>query len=157
MPYERPELLMPLFPVPQWARMLVVVTCLAVLASALAAAVLSLAAPMLAKDQRTNWALFGFELVIMVACAQGVLFGRGRFAQGPGLALACIGGTILVASALGWKGSAKQVAGFSLTPLLGARFLAVMVIGGCGAWCVLSRDRRSSARPSSGPCASSRS
>src|SRR5262245_43109895 len=125
------------FPVPRTIRLLVQATCLAVLASAVGSAILAGAAPLLVPDQRPSWALVGFELVVLVACVQGVLFGRGRFGQGPGLALACVGGTILVASGLGWAGSGKQLLGHSLTPLLGARLLAVAVIGICGAWCVL--------------------
>ena len=52
-------------------------------------------------------------------------------------------GTILVAAGLGWQGAGRQLFSVSLTPILGGRVLASMVLGAIGAWTVLARDKRS--------------
>ena len=130
-------------PVPRPLRLLVLMVCVAVLLSAVLLAALAAGAPLLAKDQKPSWALFGFEIVTAVAAVLGIAFGRGRYSEAPGLAVACIAGTILVAAGLGWQGSGRQLLGVSLTPVLAGRTLAALVVGGAGAWCVLSRDRRS--------------
>jgi hypothetical protein len=123
--------------------MLVCLICAAVLLSALGLATLSVAGPLLVKDQRPSWALFGFEVVVAVAAVLGLLFGRGRYGDGPGMALACIAGTILAASGLGWAGAGRQLLSVSLTPVLAGRILAAGTLAACGAWCVLSRHPRS--------------
>ena len=47
------------------------------------------------------WAMFGFELVTLLAAIFGVLIGLGRFRDGFGLALACIAGAVLLALVFG--------------------------------------------------------
>lgn len=126
-------------PAPRLLRLTVLVISLAVLASAVLLGALAAAAPLLAAGQRPSWALFGFEVVVCVAAVLGILTGRGRFADGPGLALACVAATILVASALGWQGAGRKLLGVSLAPVLGGRALAALTIGAIGAWCVLAR------------------
>lgn len=114
-----------------------------VLLSALALGGLTVAIPYLSPGQQPVWLLFGFEVVVGVAAVLGVLFGLGRFAEGPGLALACVSGTILMGSALGWLAANRQVAGHSITPILGFRGAAALGLGLLGAVCVLSRNPKS--------------
>jgi hypothetical protein len=107
--------------------------------SAAGGAGLSIGLPLVMAGEQPRWAMFGFELVCLVAAVLGVLAGRGAFAAGPGLALACIAGTILVASGLGWQSAGRQMGGVALWPLLLARAAAAAVLAGAGAWAVLSR------------------
>jgi hypothetical protein len=94
---------------------------------------------------RPAWALFGFEVVTVVAAALGIFYGFGKFRQSPGMALACIGGTIFVAGVLGWMsvtasaGQSRQVGGIPLTPMAAFRVLASMIVLLGGAVVVLSR------------------
>jgi hypothetical protein len=113
-----------------------------VLLSALAGATLALLAPVLSPGAKASWVLFGFEVVVVVAAALGILFGRGRFGEAPGLALACVAGTILIASLLGWQASGRTLMGRSLTPLLAWRAVASLALAAAAALCVLSRDPR---------------
>lgn len=105
-------------------------------------------------DPKPAWALFGFELVTLVAAALGVLFGLGRFHAsqegegigGTALALACIAGTIFVAAVLGWKsvtpaaGEARIVGGIPLTVVEGARVLIALVLAALAAGVVLAPE-----------------
>jgi hypothetical protein len=92
-------------------------------------------------------ALMGFEIVISVAAVLGIAWGKPRAREipdsGPALGLACIAGTILLASALGWQGANRNLAGHSLTPLLGARTIISLAMLAASAGLVLNRDRRS--------------
>jgi hypothetical protein len=112
---------------------------------AASATVLGLAA--VAMAEKPAWALFGFELVILVAAAMGVLFGVGRFRDAPAMALVCIAGTIFAAAILGWAsvaasvGEAKTLARIPLTPLMASRVLAAAALAAVAAYCVLSRTR----------------
>jgi hypothetical protein len=129
--------------VPRIASLLILALSASVLLSAVIVGSLAVLLPWLVQGQKTALALMGFEIVVAVAATLGLQFGRGRFADSPGMALACIGGTILVASALGWQGAGRQLAGVSLMPYLGLRTLAALVILGTGAYCVLQREPRS--------------
>jgi hypothetical protein len=115
----------------------------AVLLSALAIGGLSVGVPLVKAGAQPAWLLFGFEVVVGVAASIGVLFGLGRFGDGPGLALACVGGTVLAASALGWLSANRQLGGHSITPLLAFRCLTAAAFGLLAGVCVLSRDARS--------------
>jgi hypothetical protein len=126
-------------PLSRPVRLLVIAVSVGVLATALLAAAAALGAPILKAGERPGWAMFGFELVTMTAATLGVLLGLGRYPSGPGLGLACIAGTILVASALGWQSVGRQIAGVPLTPLLAIRAAAAGLLGAAGAWTVLSR------------------
>src|SRR5437899_6996502 len=86
--------------VPQPVRLFVGVLCAAVLLSALG---MMLAALFL--SDKPVWVLFGFEVAISVASVLGILFARGKFQNGQGLAMACVAGTIVVGSFLGWLGT----------------------------------------------------
>jgi hypothetical protein len=99
-----------------------------------------------AMAEKPAWALFGFELVILVAGIMGVLFGVGRFREAPAMALACISGTIFAAGVLGWAsiaasvGESRTLAGIPLTPLMLFRVLAAAGLALSAAWSVLSRQ-----------------
>lgn len=129
-----------MYPVPGGVRAAVLVLSALVLFSAVGAASLALLGPALSSGAKVSWVLAGFEAVVLVASVIGVLFGRGRFGEAPGLALACIAGTVLVASVLGWHAAGHSLLGVSLTPLLGGRLLAAGAIGALGAHSVLSRE-----------------
>jgi hypothetical protein len=98
---------------------------------------------------KAAWALLGFEAITLVAACLGMLFGLGRFRDAPAIALACVAGTVLAASFLGWMsvtasvGQARSVAGIPLTPVLAARVLCAWVLGLAAAYCVLAREPRS--------------
>ncbi|MCX5689419.1 MAG: hypothetical protein NTV94_06470, partial [Planctomycetota bacterium] len=89
------------------------------------------------------------EAVTIVAAVLGVLFGRGKFNQGHGLALASIAGTIGIAAFLGWlsvqgrlqvKGSEIPIV---LLPLLMGRMGVAALIGSFAAYLVLRRNPQS--------------
>jgi hypothetical protein len=93
------------------------------------------------------WVVFGFETVIAIACALGILFALGRFQDGQGLALACVAGTIFVGSFLGWLGTQHHLTtsrgNIPLNTWLLGRVGAAAVLGFVGALLVLSRNPRS--------------
>ncbi len=125
--------------VPRFIRALAGVVSGGVLASALVGAVLALIA-----NAAPAWALFGFEIVVGVSCVFGLLLGAGRYREAPGLAMACVAGTIFAGSVLGYLSlSPRTLGGVGLTPFLGARVLAAGMIAASGAYCVLSRHPRS--------------
>lgn len=120
-------------------RMMTATVSVAVACSALAGAVLALTA-----NARPGWALFGFEVVIGVSCVFGVQFGRGRYRHAPGMALACVAGSVLVGSVLGYMSlQPPTLGGVGLQPFLAARVLAAGLIAASGAVCVLSRHPNS--------------
>lgn len=100
------------------------------------------------------WILLGMEMCVALAAAFAILFGRGLFREGPGMALACCAGTVLVAGVLGWisvhrgdfnAGGMTMKSGktVSLNALLYGRVAISMVLGVIGAWLVLSRNSQS--------------
>lgn len=105
-----------------------------VLLSAAATLVASVAIP-----ARPVWPLIGFEVLIVLAGVYGVLAARGAFAEGPGLAHACVSGTIFAASVLGFLGSTGQIGEHGLRSWLLARVSLAVSIGLVGAWIVLRR------------------
>ncbi|MFM9994198.1 MAG: hypothetical protein ACKVU4_00185 [Phycisphaerales bacterium] len=120
-------------------RLLAAALSVAVACSALAGAVLALTA-----NVRPAWALFGFEVVIAVSCVFGVQFGRGRYRHAPGMALACVAGSVFVGSVLGYMSlRPPALGGVGLKPFLAARVLVAGLIAGAGAACVLSRHPKS--------------
>ncbi len=127
-------------PVSQTTRLIVGVISGAVLLSAVALALAAVCQPFIVDGTRPAWILMGFELVSIAAAAVGICFWRGQFRHGPGLALACVGGTILLASGLGGLSATWLVAGQSIKLLVLARAAAAATIGICGAACVLGRD-----------------
>ncbi|HEX8876998.1 MAG TPA: hypothetical protein VF777_09635 [Phycisphaerales bacterium] len=107
-----------------------------VLLSAAATLVAAVAIP-----ARPVWPLIGFEVLIVCAGVYGVLAARGRFAEGPGLAHACVSGTIFAASVLGFLGATGQIGEHGLQPWLLSRVMLAASIGLIGAWIVLRRTR----------------
>lgn len=88
-------------------------------------------------------AMLGFESVVLAAGIVGVLFGLGRFGAGPGLALFCLGGSVLLCSALGIFDMRMNL---DRTMLAGVAALRVATGGSLvllAAWEVLRRDSRS--------------
>jgi hypothetical protein len=126
---------------PKQVRVLTLVVGASVLLSALLGAALAVLLPYFVEGQRTALALFGFEVVVAVAGTLGVLLGLGRMRGSPGMALACVGGTILVGSALGWQGAGRSLADVSLTPLLALRAAAALLLMASAGLVVLMRDR----------------
>lgn len=113
------------------------VLCAIVTLSALAGTVAGLALPAV-----PVWAFVGAEVVVVVAGLVGVLYGwRALGAEAPGLTLGLVGGTVLVASAIGYVG-AGTASGLPLRPLLALRVvLAGLILVGAVA-VTLKRDRR---------------
>jgi len=130
-------------PVPKPILMLALVLGILLSLSAVVLAASAAALPVLAPGERPAWMLAGFEVVALVAGVLTVLFGRGRFADGPGLALGTFAGTVLVASAFGWISVGKQLGGVSLTPLLAFRVIASLLLAAAGCYCILSRNPKS--------------
>lgn len=116
---------------------------LAVLATALAGMGIALAGRALDPDFKPAWAMFGFEAIVAVSALIGLLFALGRFREGPGMALACVSGAIFAGSVLGYFSVSGVLAGIGLKPFLLARVAAAAALAVGGAFCVLSRDRRS--------------
>jgi hypothetical protein len=88
-------------PLPGWARGPALAASWGAIALAAAMCVLGLAPGITGADMRPAWLLVGFNLLVAGAGVLGVLTARGRFAEGPALALVCVAGTIAVASVLG--------------------------------------------------------
>jgi hypothetical protein len=128
--------------VPQPVRLFVGILCAMVL---LSAAGMIFAALIL--SDKPVWVLFGFEVAIAVASVLGILFSRGRFQDGQGLAMACVAGTIGVGSFLGWLGTQHHLTtthgDIPLNTWLLGRLGAAAALGAVGALLVLSRNPRS--------------
>jgi hypothetical protein len=89
------------------------------------------------------WTMAGFEACIAIAGVLGLFLGLGYYRQAPGLALACIAGTILLASFLGHRGAAGTLGNFSLATWFLARIALGLVLAALSALVVLVRNRRS--------------
>lgn len=114
----------------------------AVLVSAVAGVVFALTAPLGPDGAPIPWPVVAFEGVVAVAAALGIGVGLSRTHAGPGLALACIGGTIAAASFLGYRMGGRTLWGVSLAWGLYLRVLAAAALAALGALCVLTRDPR---------------
>jgi len=87
--------------------------------------------------------LGGFELIVAVAAALGLWLGWKRREEYLGMALACLGGTISVASFLGALSVQYDLMGFGLKPIILIRLVLGLALCGFGAAAVLSRHERS--------------
>jgi len=127
---------------PMVSRVVIGLVSLSVLLSALVLAPVSVLGTV-----RPTWMLFGFEMVVILTGVLGLLAARGRFREGPGMAMACIGGTIALASFLGWVGIRGELplkaSTVSMTGWLGARLAAGALLTLVGAASVLGRNPRS--------------
>lgn len=111
------------------------------------------AAALTFQASQAYWIFLGMEMCVALGAGFAILFGRGLFREGPGMALACCAGTILVGGVLGWisvhrgnfDGGMTMKSGktLSLNTLLYGRVGVALVFGAIGAWLVLSRNRRS--------------
>jgi len=88
---------------------------------------------------RPPWALLGFEFLTMMGGAFGLATAAGKFRDGPGLALACVAGTVLAASIFGYLGTTGQIGDWKLHGWLIGRASVAGLIGLLGAWVVLRR------------------
>lgn len=119
---------------------------------AVVASVVTLGAVLFRADQ-PYWMVVGFEVVVLGAGVYGVLIAKGRFRDGPGMALLCVAGTLLVAGVLGYystkstpgapaqlllRGTAVPMKPWALLHVGGALLLA-----GASAFEVLRRNSRS--------------
>ncbi|MBS0192326.1 MAG: hypothetical protein U0573_06845 [Phycisphaerales bacterium] len=114
----------------------------------LAASVATIVAGFLV-PQHPAWALIAFELLTALAGGFGLALAAGRFAEGPGMALACISGTILASSILGYLGATGQIGdwklqGWLIAHILISLLLALIAISSVlgrtpGAWLVALR------------------
>jgi len=122
-------------PLPKWLGALTLVLCAALALSAGVGAWAAYALP-----NTPGWAMIGFELVILIAAAIGVLFGLGRFREAPGLTLASVAGVVFVGSALGYLGVGGVLGSTGLQPPLFARFAAAGLLGLLAAMATLRTD-----------------
>lgn len=121
--------------VPTWIARLVLVCSVLLLLSAVAGLAFA------ATSRPPLWFLLGFEAMIVLAAVFGVLFGSGRFHDGPAICLLCIAGTIGLCSLLGFQ-SVRLASSVDVTPWFIARGCAAMVFGGLAALTVIVRDPR---------------
>jgi len=98
----------------------------------------------LAMGEEPSLMMAGFEAIVLVSFVLGTLIAMGKVGRdGPGMALACIGGTVLICSgfgALAAGGRQFAVGDVSLLPLLGFRVIASGLLGLFAATAVLSRE-----------------
>ena len=91
----------------------------------------------------------GFELLALLAGVFAVLVGRGKFAEGPGIALLCVAGVVVVASAVTYS-TPRAVPLYDTRMLRDPMTLGRMGLGGAaaaiGALIVLLRRPRESIR-----------
>jgi hypothetical protein len=102
-PDHTPEGLV-LYPVAKLWKILTLLLGVAVIITSLG---MSYAATILATAPR--WDLLGFELITLSAGVIAILFGMGKFREGPGLALLAVAGTVFAAAILGFVGVGQQI------------------------------------------------
>lgn len=88
------------------------------------------------------WAWFGFEVVTLVSAGLGVLFGLGRFRQGPAMTMVSIGGTIAVATLFGRLSLLANLSALAADPWVIGRLAGGGLLGLAATVLVFSRDRR---------------
>lgn len=93
---------------------------------------------------KPGWAMMGFEFVIAVSGAFGILLARGKLPAVPALTLACIAGSVFVGSVLGYFGVQKKLGEHSLTSLLLGRVGLAAIYGSLAVGIAIgpSRDAR---------------
>jgi hypothetical protein len=128
-------------PLPKLLSLTIALLCAAV---GLSAAAFGIAALFI--GEKPFWMIVGFEIVTVVASVLGVMFARGRFQDGQGLALACVAGCFGAGAFLAWlsvqgriqvKGSDATI---GLNGWLMARLAAAAVLAAIGAFAVLRRN-----------------
>jgi hypothetical protein len=89
------------------------------------------------------WIMLGFEVIGILTGAIGVLFAMGRFREAPGMALACVAGTVFSVAVCTHLAVRGTLGPHSLAMLTVGRIGAAGVLGVLAAVCVLSRNPRS--------------
>lgn len=92
---------------------------------------------------RPIFILGGFEIIIVICGILSVWLGWKKREEHLGMALACLGGTVCVASFLGALSAQYVLLGLGLKPLVLARFAIGALFAACGAVAVLNRHQRS--------------
>jgi hypothetical protein len=90
-----------------------------------------------------NWVLFGFEVIILMSAAFGIWVGWRTAPADVPLALACLAGSIFVATVLGYLGTnPKTVGPFSLRTFGFGRVVLIGVLGVVSVVVSLGADRQ---------------
>lgn len=110
---------------------------------AIAVAVAAFFANRFDEGLKPAYILGGFELIVVIAGAIGIWLAWKRSEENLGMALACIGGTMCVASFLGALSVQYELLGYGLKPAIAARVAIGLLFCGMGASSVLSRHERS--------------
>ena len=110
--------------VPRWVGGMTLVLCAALMLTAGVGVFAAWSLP-----NSPGWAMIGFEIVLLLGGAVGVLFGLGKFREAPGLSLACVTGVGFVGSVLGYLGVGGALGTFSLREPLFARLAAAGMLG----------------------------
>jgi hypothetical protein len=104
----------------------------------------------LMRAEQPYWMVVGFEVVVLIAAGFAVGIARGKFRDGPGMALLCVAGTLMVAGVLGYistkgtqgvlklQGRSVPMKPWALLHLAGAGLMALLA-----AYEVLRRNSRS--------------
>lgn len=124
--------------VPGWARLLCGAICVVVGLSALAGLI---ASPL--PNPKPAWGMFIFEPVQLIAAVFGVLFARGRHNESPALALLCVAGVFVLASALAYVAIQREPIGKVFGPIMFLRIAGGFALVATAAVLVLNRRPRS--------------
>jgi hypothetical protein len=88
-----------------------------------------------------EWFIVIFEVCVLIGCAFGVLFWRGRFPAAPQMTVLCVAGTILAGTAFGPVSVRWSLHGISLIPLVIGRGLIVLTLIAAAGIVALGDDR----------------
>lgn len=111
-------------------------------------AVATIGAVLLRGDQ-PYWMVVGFELVVLTSAVFAILIARGRFRDGPAMALLCVSGTLLVSGVLGYISTKPSAAlllrgrPVAMKPWALLHIAGASVMGAVAAYEVLRRNSRS--------------
>ncbi len=129
-------------PLPKVVRILVGVLCAAVALSALGLIAVGVFAA-----YATPWILIGFESVVVLSAALGLVFCFNRFQEAQGLAIVCTAGTVAFAAFCTWLSLANHELiidpdkpGVSYTPVAAARIATGGLLALIAAYAVLRRN-----------------
>lgn len=128
-----------MYPISKPVRVTIGVVCAVIALTAVGGGIAAYLLP-----EKPAWTAVGFELVTLVTGVLGLVMAGNRFRSGPGLALACIAGTILVSSGLAYLagGSRGQAGDGQVRMLLASRVVLAGVLAFFAASLVLGRRQR---------------
>ncbi len=124
-----------MYPISKTIRVAIGLLSAAIAITSLAAAIAILVIP-----TPPGWLMFGFELVVLAAAITGIYVARGRFSEGPGLALACISGSIVACTVLGYVSINRSLGQFPLDLVVLGRLAAAGFLGVLGAMVIFLRN-----------------